>query len=376
MSPKIAGNWTFSRDGEWAEKYTTCNKRAARISPININTSRTSPCNALCRLSLKYEPSTCSISMLNNIPTVTFSPNSLIKFKNEFYYLNKMTIHHSSMHTIDGSYTDLEILLYHNKNPLSDVDGGIILSILLKKGGDYGPVNQFMNEFINKMPSNEMPIEQDVSVSPEWSPISLLPKSKSFYYYDGALPYPPCDQKWTFIIFQEIVQVSMNIINTVKYMIGPDNKNIRPIQRTPPNITMFYNSNSNFDGIQDISDEAINAAIAPVATVPAINALGSASWLKQNIYYIKGIVITIILILLVYTAIKFAQIIVSNDLLNSFIIKQIKKKQAREYEVAQKQMANQQAAEYGGVAPVEKPANTGNNNNNNNNGGGGNNGNN
>ena len=366
MPPKIAGNWSFDRDQEWANKYATCKKNVPRISPLNVNTTKLSPCNSVCRLSLKYEPSTCSVSMVNTIPTVTFSPNSLIKFKNEFFYLNKMTIHHTSMHTINDSNTDLEILLYHNKNPISDVDGGIILSILLKKGGDYGPVNEFMNEFINKMPSSEMIIEKDVDVSPEWNPISLLPKSKAFYYYDGALPYPPCDQKWTFIIFQEIVPISMNIINTVKYIIGPDSKNVRPIQRTPPNITMFYNSNSNFDNTQDISDEAVNAEIAPVATVPAINSLGTTSWLKQNIYYIKGIVISIILILLVYTAIKFAQIIVSNDLLNSFIISQIKKKQKREYEASQKQMADQQAAEYGGVAPVEKPANNNNNNNNNN----------
>ena len=54
---------------------------------------------------------------------------------------------------------------------------------------------------------------------------------------------------------------------------------------------------------------------------------------------------------MVYVAIKFAKIIVSNDLLNSFIIEQLKKKQQRDYDASQKQMANQQAAEYGGVAP-------------------------
>jgi len=116
-----------------------------------------------------------------------------------------------------------------------------------------------------------------------------------------------------------------------------------------------------------MSDETIEKEINPEATVPPINSLGSTSWLKQNIYYIKAIVITIILILMIYVAIKFAKIIVSNDLLNSFIIKQLQKKQQRDYEASQKQMAEQQAAEDGGIPQVEKPPPINNNNNNNNN---------
>ena len=267
---KTEGMWAFDRSGEWTSRYSKCNNKSSRIAPLNIDTSKVSPCNALCRLSIKYEPTSCSVSMSNNIPTVTFSPNCLIKFKNEFFYLRKMTIHHTSMHTINESYTDLEVLLYHNRNPINDNDGGIILSILLKKGEDYGSANEFMNEFINQMPSNEMTIEKDIDVSSSWSPEQLMPSSKSFFYYEGALPYPPCDPKWTIIIFEEIMPISMNIINTVKYMIGPGNKNIRPIQKTPKDTTLFYNSNSQFDGTQDMSDTAIDKATEPQATVPPI----------------------------------------------------------------------------------------------------------
>ena len=364
---KTPGMWAFDNSGIWSSKYRTCNKKAPHTAPLNIDTSKIDPCNSLCRLSSKYEATTCSISMSNNIPTVTFSPNCLIKFRNEFLYLRKMTIHHTSMHTINESYADLEILLYHNRSPTSDDEGGVILSILLKKGDDYGTANEFMNEFINRMPSNEMPIEKDIDVSSHWNPEQLFPSSKSFFYYEGALPYPPCEPNWTFIIFEEIVPIAQNIIDTVKYMLGPGNKNIRPIQKTPKEITIFYNSNSSFDNVQDMSDETIEKELNPEATVPPINSLGSTSWLKQNIYYIKAIVITIILILMIYVAIKTAKLIVSNDLLNSFIIKQLQKKQQRDYEASQKQMAEQQAAEYGGIPQVEKPPPINNNNNNNNN---------
>jgi len=362
---KTTGLWSFDRSNDWSKYYPKCDKNAPLTAPLNIDTSLVAPCNALCRLSLKYEPTTCSISMVNNIPTITFSPNCIVKFKDDFLYLRKMTIHYTSMHTVNNTYSDLEIMLYHNRNPINDSDGGIILSILLNKGEDYGTANEFLNEFINQMPANEMPIEKDVQVSDSWCPDQLFPSSKSFFYYDGALPYPPCNQNWTFIIFEEIVPISMNIIDTVKYMLGTNKKNIRPIQKTPKGVTVFYNSNTQFDGVQDMSSAAVSAAITPVTTTPAALNLGSTSWLKQNIYYIKGILITIILILMVYVAIKFAKIIVENDLLNSFIIKQLKKKQGLEYSKSQSDMAEQQAAEYGGVAPVEAPPPNNNNENNN-----------
>ena len=358
-----AGLWAFDRSSEWVSRYGNCSNKAKRTAPLNIDTSTISPCNALCRLSMKYEPTTCSISMVNNIPTVTFSPNCIIKFKNDFFYLRKMTIHYTSMHTINDSYYDMEVLLYHNRNPINDADGGVIISVLMKKGADYGTTNEFMNEFINQMPSNDMPVEQDITVSDNWNPEQLLPGSKSFFYYDGALPYPPCNPNWTFIIFEEAVEISQNIIDTVHVYILGNNLNIRPIQRTPKGISIFYNANSSLDTSQDLSGAD---TIEAQPTLPVAANLTSVSWLKQNIYYIKGIIITIVLILMIYVAIKFASVIVKNDMLNHFIIRQLKKKQERQSSQAEAQMAQQQAMEYGGVAPVQK-TNLPNNNNNNDN---------
>lgn len=319
--------WAFDRSDEWIKKYGKCNKKSIRVSPLNIDTSKITPCNALCRLAIKYEPTTCSISMINNIPTITFTPNCIIKFKNEFFYLRKMTIHYTSMHTINNTYFDLEILLYHNRNPVNDNDGGIILSILMKKGNDFGKANQFINEFINQLPSNEMPIEKDINVSNEWTPEQLLPDIKSFFYYEGALPYPPCNTNWTFIIFEEIIPISQNIIDLIHIYILGNNLNIRPIQKTPKNISIFYNANTQLDTNQTF-DEADTLDTQP--TLPTQNNLNNTPWIKKNIYIIKTILITLILILMIYVSIKFASIIVKNDYLNQFIIKQLEKKQMRE----------------------------------------------
>ena len=148
-------------------------------------------------------------------------------------------------------------------------------------------------------------------------------------------------------------------------MIGIGNKNIRPIQRTPKDAVVYYNSNTFFDGTQDVSDEAIDLATNPTSNIRPINPLGSTSWLKQNIYYIKGIFISIVLIMMVYVAIKFAKVIVQNDILNSFIIRQLKKQKHLQAQASQEQAAAQQAAEFGQAAPVADVSLNNNNNNNN-----------
>ena len=350
----VSGTWAFDRSGEWVDNgYPQCDEISDPIAPLNIDANNVSMCSVFCRLSTNYKPTTCSVSMVNSIPTVTFSSNCTIKFNNDFFYLRKMTIHYTSMHTINDGYSDLEIMLYHNRSVLNDNDGGVILSILLSAGSDYGSANEFLNEFINQMPANEHPIESDVKVSSTWCPDQLFPESsKSFFYYNGALPYPPCSKKWTFVIFEETVNISQNIIDTIKVILGDGNKNIRPIQKTPKDAIIYYNSNTHFDGIQDISDSAIASAISPVSTISPVLINSSDSWLKRNIYAIKGILITIILILMIYVAIKFAKVIVQNDLLNSFILRQMQKKQHAQYTEQQQAAAAQQAQEFGEAPPI------------------------
>jgi hypothetical protein len=71
--------------------------------------------------------------------------------------------------------------------------------------------------------------------------------------------------------------------------------------------------------------------------------------------------------MMIYVAIRFASIIVKNDLLNSFIIRQLKKKESRQGAVFEKQMADQQSMEFGGIAPPTQTKLPNNNNNNDNN---------
>ena len=209
--------WSFRESNEWENKYPKCSANAARLAPINIDTSKISPCHTTCKLAMKYGKTKCYVQNENTMPTVYFDPTSYCKFKGMIYTLKKMTIHIPSMHTINQSNYEMEALLYYYLNPADIESGGVIVSLLLKKGPDHGNANQFFNQFVNQIPASDSGgMEKDVEVSTNWNPEMILPDSKSFFYYEGALPYPPCNQNWSIVIFEEIVPISTNVINTIK----------------------------------------------------------------------------------------------------------------------------------------------------------------
>ena len=118
-----SSNWSYSYSNDWGKKYAQCRRKTTRTAPINIDTSKVSPCSELCRLAINYQSSSrCYISLVNDNPTVTFDPVSIIRFKREFFFLRRMTIHQPSMHTVNGTRFDMEIILYHQKNKTSFED--------------------------------------------------------------------------------------------------------------------------------------------------------------------------------------------------------------------------------------------------------------
>ena len=327
--------WSYSYSNDWGKKYAQCRRKTGRIAPINIDTSKVSPCSELCRLAINYQSSDrCYISLVNDNPTVTFDPVNIIRFKREFFFLRKMTIHQPSMHTVNGTRFDMEIMLYHQKNKTSFADGGVIFSILLKKGVDYGDANTFLNEFVNQLPTQETKIEKEIEVGKDWSPLMLLPENTSFFYYDGALPYPPCDTNWTLVVFEEIIPVSSNIIETVKFLLGGV-KNIRPLQVLPPSAVVFYNNTVDFDSY-DIkeTDTAFESELKQNLNLLNKQKQDRKAAFNNKLYYIKAGIIMVVFILMICLAVKTAKFIVANDYINQYMLAQVKKKQIRNQEAA------------------------------------------
>lgn len=352
-------SWSFRESNNWENKYPKCAENASRVAPINIDTSDVTSCHSTCKLATKYASSKCYVINENSMPTVIFDPTCFCKFKGMIYTLKKMTIHRPSMHTINHNNYDMEILLYHYLNPKSEDDGGVILSILFRTGPDHGDENQFFNEFINQIPTVETSDETEIEVSENWSPEMIFPGSKSFFYYDGALPYPPCNPNWSIVVFEEVVPISSNIINTIKYILGDSSQNIRDVRKKPKNMVVFYNSYNNFEDVitdkeaETGESDSIGINRDETKALQAMNLYRDSNrgFFIENKLYIKGLLLTLILILIIYLAIKVAKYLVTNDIINRMIVKQIKKKEQRDIEKA--------TAEQGGNAAMGPPMNMG-----------------
>jgi carbonic anhydrase len=346
---KSGKSWSYSTSSTWKKQFPAAGGKEQ--SPINIDMSAVVDCDVLCSIALKMAPSTCRVRIANRTPIIQFDPGCYIKFirTQEILALKSGTIHVPSMHTVNGQKYDMELVLLFKQggsiNPEADgyMPGGAAISILFQRGQDYGPANNFFNEFVHKLPNDqESAREMDIPVSADWSPDWVLPaESKSYFYYPGSLPYPPCEEGWRWIVFEDIQGISGNIIDSLSVAFS---NNIRPLKALNSR-AVAYNSNPKLPVDRDLVERsnADRAKLNELSSVAETNSetedkrraeterLGVIAaekrrigdWYRENKLYIKGIVLTLALLMTVYAALKMVKYIVSNDLLNKFIVAQV-----------------------------------------------------
>lgn len=343
--------WSYSDNQNWKTKYPAATGK--QQSPINIDTAKTTDCNLLCQIAMKYSTSKCYGRVMNKTPIITFDSGSFIKFTKtkEILALKQMTIHTPSLHTFNGTQYDMEVVLYHkltgtlNPSDPNYVPGGTAISILFQKGADYGKQNNFFNAFIGQLPVERGEKELDIPVGDSWGAELIIPELKSYYFYPGSLPFPPCEENWKWIVFEEVQGVSSNIIDTLSIAF---NNNIRPVMRLAGRVPA-YNSNvvmatdnelekrveterkmlteannlsANSLSANSLSGEVLRDETKKASILLAEKAKASA-WYKDHKLYIKGIIISICLLLVIFGALRMVKWIISEDILNLIMVRQV-----------------------------------------------------
>lgn len=239
--------WSFDDQDNWIQ-FENCNKE--KQSPINILTESVVQCKTLCKLAINYKPSKCKIYNENNIIGIHYDKGSYIKFKDELYNLELITIHTPSLHKINGESFDMEVCLYHsfgNKFNDDNQNNGVILCCMYRRGGNNGLCNMFMNDIIHDIPTkNNLNIE-NVEVYKKWSAELLIPQKKSFFLYDGSIPFPPCQENFKVIVFENIGSVGNSIIDNLQYNVGQNSRKIN----TLGDRTIFYNPGEKIDNFKE-----------------------------------------------------------------------------------------------------------------------------
>ena len=272
---KPGQQWAYSTSNTWKKQYKAAGGKEQ--SPINIDMSAVVDCDMLCKIALKMAPSKCRVRIANRTPIIQFDPGCYIKFirTQDILALKSGTIHVPSMHTVNGQKYDMELILLFKQggsiNPEAEgyVPGGAAVSILFQRGQDYGPANNFFNEFVHKLPNDqESAREMDIPVSADWSPDWVLPQeSKSYFYYPGSLPYPPCEEGWRWIVFEDIQGISGNIIDSLSVAFS---NNIRPLKALNSR-AVAYNANPKLP----IDRDLVERSKADKAKLESISAAAS-----------------------------------------------------------------------------------------------------
>jgi carbonic anhydrase len=238
-------DWSFENFYLWKNRYPECS--STEQSPINITTDNLKECNLMCQLETDYKNSKCKVKFTkNNLLVLEYDYGSRAKFSGNYYNLTEIAIFTPSMHTIDNEKFEAEIMMIHRSEQSDNkdsVDNGIITCKLLNRyNKEYGPEQDFLNEFIfrtPKVPFNDEALFETIDVSERWSADLLNPKERtSFFMYDGSLPYPPCNERYKVIVYEEIGNIGNVNLKLLQENVG---KNNRPVQNLGTR-KIFYNS--------------------------------------------------------------------------------------------------------------------------------------
>ena len=327
--------WSFKNYQNWKKNWPTCTAKSQNQSPINIKRSKLEPCRGLCQLKLNYNPSKCNVITHNEVVTIRYDPGSFAYYGGDVYELIEAKIHIPSMHLVDGQQYDMEVDLYHCRttdrissssgdNINVCPDGGLIIGVFCQSGVEFGDSQNFFSQFINKVPIPETfvnkPIEKSIEVSSDWNIAKIIPENKSFYTYDGSRPYPPCDEKWKWIIFQDYVGIGSTNFQDLKYNLSDNNRPILPIF---DRIVYHYNQPK----LTPHTDDDDKSSTTGIGVIQLLNQQKRTAWLERNKDFIKRLLYTLIVIVLMLLALRIVIVILKQGIFQNWINSQLMKKQ-------------------------------------------------
>lgn len=234
-------SWSFSKSSElgpkqWSKKHPNCGNKTQ--SPININSSNTERCHMLCSLKMRYKKSDCDIFIKNNVPTISYDKGSYIEFKGIKYKLYQVTIHTSSLHSIDNVNYAGELNLYHKSSNGSIV----IVCVLLDENDRFSSSQDFFEQFTPRLKKNQT--RMSISTSKDWSVSKVIPPDKAFYLYKGSMPYPPCSDAMC-LVFKNPVNITRKSLSQIKNIIqeGKNSRKTLPLNGR----IVYFNKNAGSD---------------------------------------------------------------------------------------------------------------------------------
>ena len=218
-----AAAWSYEGDTgpeRWAEldaTYATC-EAGQEQSPIDVNTAPVSDAEqGADPVTYDYRPAAFTLKKEPYTIKASAKDAGGITLGDEPYDLLQFHIHTPSEHTLDGDRTELGVHLVHQ-----NADGELaVVQLFFKPGEGDGPLSEAFAD---------LPRTKDETTTLEGFDVStLLPDKRTTFRYDGSLTTPPCTENVRWIVMQEAMEGSSDLITTVQDLIGDSARPLQPL---------------------------------------------------------------------------------------------------------------------------------------------------
>lgn len=184
-------------------------------SPVDISATYTDRKS----LPVNFQYSAARLNLRNTGRTIQGDFSALanhIMFEGERFDLTHMQFHAPAEHRLQDATLPFELHLVHR----TETGKVAIVAVLFQTGES----NKALAEVFRLLP------EESGQESPEsvtFNPLSVIPKKRAYYTYPGSLTAPPCTEGVTWIVMQQLLEIS---VAQQKKFIEAVGKNARPVQ--------------------------------------------------------------------------------------------------------------------------------------------------
>lgn len=215
-------------------------------APIDIVKNNAEVCDKKCDIAFDYPNTSVTAKNLGDCLRFSFdkSASPPVSFNKELYEVQEMRLFTPSLHTFSGSRADAEIVIVHNNLGSSRT---LLVCVPVKNTSTKaGELDALINQVAQKANTPDSSANINVNV---FSLKKLVP-SKPYFFYNGTLPYNPCNGKNDIIVYGQDngIAISPSTYTTLKQVIT-----VSDYSTHNPTNGFFYNKNgpSNFSGAHD-----------------------------------------------------------------------------------------------------------------------------
>ncbi|MEJ2766742.1 carbonic anhydrase family protein [Photobacterium sp. MCCC 1A19761] len=196
----------------WGEQFVTC-AEGVNQSPVDITETLSAE---LAPLHIDYQGQVSEL--VNNGHTIqaNVSGQNTLTIEGETFTLKQFHFHTPSENTIQHKHYPLEAHFVH-ANP----QGNLAVIAAMFESGPRG--NPALKTLLTRLPKNG----DRITLSDALSPVSLLPREREYYRFNGSLTTPPCTEGVRWYVMKEPQASTPAQTSALQEIMG---SNARPVQ--------------------------------------------------------------------------------------------------------------------------------------------------